>query len=198
MRFSVRGILHRVDPVHDKVENDLLELNAVGEDRQRILCEQTGQFELLSNGKRRKECKRFANNVIQVDVFQFKGCFFQQAAHPPDDLTGAPVIPHNIVHDILEFNDIGECSDVGVLSFQDRGCGFGVRQNGAERLVDFMRNGGRQFASRREAVDMGKLRSCAAGTALRPTDADDARRSRAEMSPACKRITAAISVICQE
>ena len=123
-----RGILHRVDPVHDKVENDLLKLNAVGADRQRILCEQTGQFELLSNGKRGKKCKRFANNVIEVDVSQFKGCFFQQAAHPPDDLAGAPVIPHNIVHDILEFNDIGE-RDVGVLRLQDRGCGFGVRQN---------------------------------------------------------------------
>ena len=95
-----RGILHRVDPVHDKVENDLLKLNAVAEDRKRILCEQTGQFELSSNGKRGKKSKRFANNVIQVEVFQFKGCFFQQAAHPPDDLAGAPVIPQNIVHDI--------------------------------------------------------------------------------------------------
>jgi hypothetical protein len=31
-----RRVLHRVDPVHDKVQNDLLKLDAVAEDRKRI------------------------------------------------------------------------------------------------------------------------------------------------------------------
>ena len=35
MRFSRRRVLHRVDPVHDKVQNDLLKLDAVAEDRKR-------------------------------------------------------------------------------------------------------------------------------------------------------------------
>ena len=33
----VRRVRHRVDPVHDKVQNDLLKLDAVAEDRKRIL-----------------------------------------------------------------------------------------------------------------------------------------------------------------
>ena len=90
-------------------------------------------------------------------MFLFERCLFQQAAHPPDDFGGAPVILQNIVHDILEFNDVVEFSDVGALRFQDCLCGFGVGQNRAERLVDFMSNGGGQFASGREAVDMGKF-----------------------------------------
>lgn len=32
-----RRALHRVDGIHDKVQNDLLKLNAVAEDRKRIL-----------------------------------------------------------------------------------------------------------------------------------------------------------------
>ena len=95
-------------------------------------CDHTGQFDLSSNGKRRKKFDRFANNVIEVEVFQFKRCFFQQAAHPPDDFGGAPVILQNIVHDIVEF------SDVGARRFQDCLCGFGVGQNRAERLVNFV------------------------------------------------------------
>jgi hypothetical protein len=46
---------------------------------------------------------------------------------------------------------------VGVLRFQNCLCGFGVGQNRAERLVDFVSGGGGQFASGREAVDMGKF-----------------------------------------
>ncbi len=57
----------------------------------------------------------------------------------------------NILHDILEF------SDVGARRIQDRVCRFGVGQNGAERLVHFVSNCGGQFASHREAVDMRKL-----------------------------------------
>jgi hypothetical protein len=42
--LRVISIPHRVDPVHDKVQNDLLKLNVVAEDRQRILCGHTNQF----------------------------------------------------------------------------------------------------------------------------------------------------------
>ena len=85
-----------------------------------------------ANGKRRKKSERFANNVIQVEVFQFKRCFFQQAAHPPDDFAGAPVILHDIIHNIFEFNDVGESSDVRALRFQNCLCGFGIGQNSTQ------------------------------------------------------------------
>jgi hypothetical protein len=53
--------------------------------------------------------------------------------------------------------------DVRARRFQDCLCGFGIRQNGAERLVNFMSNTGSQFASHREAVDMGKFRHALPG-----------------------------------
>ena len=124
-----RRILHRVDPVHDKVQNDLLKLNAVAEDRKRIRCDHTVQFDLSSDGERRKKSDRFPHNVIEVEIFQFEGRLFQQAAHPPDDFAGAPVILQNIIHDILEFNDVGEFGDVWTLRFQNCLCGFGIGQN---------------------------------------------------------------------
>ena len=45
----------------------------------------------------------------------------------------------------------------GLWRFQNCLCCFGVGQNRAERLVDFVSNRGGQFASGREAIDMGKF-----------------------------------------
>src|SRR6266850_299204 len=67
------------------------------------------------------------------------------------------VILQNILHDIPEF------SDVGARGLQHCVCRFGIRQNSAERLVNFMSNRGGQFASGREAVDMGKFRHALPG-----------------------------------
>ena len=102
-----RRILHRVDPVHDKVENDLLKLDAVAEDRKRIRCDHANQFDVSPDGQRRKKFDGVANEVIEVEIFQFEGCFFQQAAHSSNNFGGAPVILQNILHDILEFSDVG-------------------------------------------------------------------------------------------
>ena len=65
------------------------------------------QFDLSPDGQRRKKFDGFPREVIEVEIFQFEGCLFQEAAHPPDDFGGAPVIVQNIVHDFPEFSDIG-------------------------------------------------------------------------------------------
>src|SRR5258706_14360244 len=69
-----RRVLHRVDPVHDKVQNDLLKLDAVAEDRKRILCDQTQQFDLSCDSQRRKKFDGFPRDVVEVETFQFEGC----------------------------------------------------------------------------------------------------------------------------
>ena len=112
-------------------------------------CDHTIQFDLSTNGKNKFD--GLSNEVIEVEAFQFERYLFQQAAHPPDDFTGTPVVLQNIVHYLVQFGN------VRAGRFQDCFCGFGVRQNGAERLVDFMSNRGGQFASRGDAVDMDKF-----------------------------------------
>ena len=146
-----RRVPHRVDPVHDKVQNDLLKLDAVAEDRKRIRRDHANHFDFSANGQRRKKFDGVSNKVIEVEVFQFERRLLQQAAHSSNNLAGPPVILQNIFHDIPEF------SDVGLRRLQDRVCGFGVGQNRAERLVDFVSDRGCQFTGGREAVDMGKL-----------------------------------------
>src|SRR5580765_6757762 len=101
-----RRILHRVDPVHDKVQNDLLKLNVVAEDRKRIRCDQTHQFGLSCGSLRRKESGGFLNDVVEVEAFQFERCLCQEAPHPPDDFAGPSVIPHDIVHYPVQFRDV--------------------------------------------------------------------------------------------
>ena len=50
IRFFARRVPHRLDPVHDKVQNDLLKLDTVAEDRKRFRCDHANQFELPANG----------------------------------------------------------------------------------------------------------------------------------------------------
>ncbi len=66
----------------------------------------------------------------------------------------------------------------GLSDFRIACRGFGVVQNSAERLVDFVSNGCCQFASGREAVDMSKFCNTLRSTVLRPDDADDAHSAR--------------------
>jgi len=109
-----------------------LKLNAVAEDRKRFRCDRANQFQLSSDGKRRKKSERFADNVIQVEVFQFKGRLFQQAPHSPDDFAGAPVILQDIDNNLVQFRD------VRARRFQNSLCGFGIGKNRPKRLVNFV------------------------------------------------------------
>ena len=68
-----RRVLHRVDSVDHKVQNDLLKLDAVAEDRKRIRCDHANQFDLSSNGERRKKFDGFPRDVVEVETFQLEG-----------------------------------------------------------------------------------------------------------------------------
>ena len=132
MRFLVRRIPHRIDPVHDKVQNDLLKLNAVAEDRKRVRCEHTDQFDLSSDRQRRKKFDSFPRNIVEVEIFQFERCLFQETAQPSDDFSGASVITENIVQDFAQLHD------VRLRRFKDGLCRLGIRQDRPKRLVDFV------------------------------------------------------------
>ena len=57
----------------------------------------------------------------------------------------------------------GRAAMSGFGDFRIACCRLGIRQNRPERLVNFMSDGGGQFASGREAVDMGKFRHALPG-----------------------------------
>ncbi|CUU16561.1 hypothetical protein CDS [Bradyrhizobium sp.] len=61
MWFSV-GVLHRVHPVHNKVQNDLLKLNMVAKDRKRIPRDHVRHFEVPANSQRGKKSDRLFHN----------------------------------------------------------------------------------------------------------------------------------------
>ena len=81
-----------------------------------------------------REIRRFPDDVVEVEILNSKGVLCQEAPHPPDDFAGASVIPQDIANDLVQFGD------VRARRFQNCLCGFGVGQNSAERLVDFMSN----------------------------------------------------------
>src|SRR3954453_13198062 len=93
---------------------------------------------------------RFSHNLVEVGSFRIEGSLPQQAAHSSDDLAGAPILVQNIAHDVPEF------PDVRGRRFQYRIRGFGVGQDGAERLVYLMSNRGGKRRSQGKAVEMAK------------------------------------------
>ena len=140
--------------MHDKVQNNLLKLDAVAENRKRILCDQTGQFDLACAGKRRNNSKRFANQVIQVEVFSSKGAFFSRLlilrmislAHVRSSLRISARISFT-----ASMSGFGDFKIACAVS--------GIGQNSTQRLVDFVCNRGGQFASGREScMTRSKLR----------------------------------------
>ena len=113
----------------------------------------TGQFELFVQRPATKEIRRVSRATsLRSRFFSSKGAFFRRLRILRMTSAGAPVITakyRSRFPRVQRYRGFGR--------FQDACCGFGVRQNRAERLVDFVGNGGGQFASRREAVDMGKF-----------------------------------------
>ena len=133
-RSSTGRVRHRIDRIDDQVKNDLLKLDAIADNRERGRRNQTGQFDFPSNSQCREKFDCFPHQFVEVDIFRFEGCLFQQAAHPPNDFAGAPVILQNIVHDIVEFLEVGvrrTSIDCAVSAF--------VRM-APKWLVDFMGN----------------------------------------------------------
>jgi hypothetical protein len=118
MRFSPGVPFIASIPIHDKIQNDLLKLDAVAKDRKLFRCYHANQFDVSSDGQRRKRFYAVPCDVVEVETFQFKGCLCQEALHPPHDFAGAPVILQNILHDILELRD------VRARGWQHRVCGF--------------------------------------------------------------------------
>ena len=101
LRSSLRRVGHRVDRIDHQVQNDLLKLNAVADDRERDRRRTLYQFDLPSDRPVPTEIRRVSRTtVVEVEILQLEGRLSQQAAHPPNDLAGAPVILQNIVDDI--------------------------------------------------------------------------------------------------
>ena len=127
-----RCIPHRVDPIHNKVQNDLLKLNAVAEDRKRLRCDLTDQLDLSSSSERRKKSDSFPRKIVEVEILQLERRLFQEAAQPSDDLGGASIITENILQDFVQLDDIG------LRRFKDSLCRLRICQDRPKRLVDFV------------------------------------------------------------
>ena len=61
----------RIDGIHNQVKNDLLQLDAVTFDNQRMGSEGSLQGDVMGCGLRSQNADHFAHNFIQVDISSF-------------------------------------------------------------------------------------------------------------------------------
>jgi hypothetical protein len=64
-----RDLLHRIDPVRDEVQNDLLKLNAIAKDHKRLRRDPNVHFDLSSH--RTYKFGGISYEFIEVEAFQF-------------------------------------------------------------------------------------------------------------------------------
>ena len=88
-----------------------------------------------------------------------------------DDVRGALVVPANVRENLLDPLDVGR------IGFEIELGGLGVALDRAQRLVELMRDRGRQRARGRRAVQMNDLQQPLAQFLLRASGADGARRA---------------------
>ena len=150
--FGHRHVDHRVHRIHDQIQNHLLQLNGVALDRQGQCGERAVLFDLLADREARKQIDRFPHNLVEIYVPDFEGCLLQKAPQAKNDIAGALLVPSNVG------DDFPDCTKIGCVRFDHQLHCCRIDANGPERLIDLVRDRGRQLASRRETVDAREFR----------------------------------------
>src|SRR5262245_46258817 len=99
--------------------------------------------------------------IIQIELLQLDLAFLQQSAQVPDDVARALIVTPNIGENVLQLTYVGRVHREESLG------GLGVAQDGAQWLIEFVRDRSRKRASGGGTVQMDNLQEAVSGFELR-------------------------------
>ena len=105
--------------------------------------------------------ERFARHIVQIDVLKVDDLLADQGAKALDDFARPLVVAPDVGQDRLQLGDVRRAG------FEKDRRRLGIVENGAQRLIELMRDRRRHFAGRRLPIDVGKLRHALAGRDFR-------------------------------
>ena len=143
---------HGFNAVYDQVQQHLLQLNPVTEDRPFADGEVSVQHDALPLQLGADERQHFPDGVVDVEPRQFRPGFPGERSQAADDVARLVAAPQDARDRVPRFVKIR------LLAVQPSQAGVGVGRDGGEGLVDLMGNGGDQFAHGRQPRDAGEFR----------------------------------------
>ena len=144
--------MHRFNPVDDEVEDDLLQLDPVGEDRGKGRGEFQPQRHAVAEQLMLHEADDLVDDFIDVERRFPIGGLVHERADALDHFARPIAVLDDRLQGAARFVQVGR---VAVEPAQ--ACG-GVGDDGGERLVHFMGDRRGEFAQRRHARDMREVR----------------------------------------
>src|SRR6185437_187723 len=123
---------HGVHRVHHQVDDDLLKLNTVTVDRQRLSGRKAVELDGPCVREAFEQCGRLCDEVVDVEIAELERRLLQQASQALDHLAGAVVVAMNIQNDLPDFIQVRRRR----LQYQLRR--LGVCQDRSERLVELV------------------------------------------------------------
>jgi len=150
-RFGVHG----VGGVGDEVEEELLEMDAFCHDVGEVWCEVADDVDVAGEEVVFEEVEGVVDAVVEVDGDWEGIAAFEETAEADDDVAGAAVFGDDVCEDVAEFCEVqgGFCDEV--LG------GLGVAEDGAEGLIEFVGEGGGEFAEGGGAGEVGEFAALA-------------------------------------
>jgi hypothetical protein len=143
--------LHGFDPVHDKVDQHLLELDPIAAN--------LGQAGRQLHSHRHGICSELApnegyhlpDNLIDVERNHLDFGLLRERPNPADHLASPIGVLDN------PFHGTSRSIQIGRVATEPADTGVRIGDHGGKRLVDFVGYRGGEFAERRDACDMGEL-----------------------------------------
>src|SRR5690554_1365207 len=146
--FTLLDRLHGLDGIAHEVENDLLKLCRVGENRRQILAQGDLYLNILLARSNQGQGEGFLDHGIEVVGLQLTLAAANELAQTPNDLPGSFSLLHRPGH---QFRDAPRPL-VLERSYQPE-AGIHVVRDGGHGLIQFMGYGRRHFAQFADASD---------------------------------------------
>ena len=162
-RPAVAG--NRVEGVHavdDQVQQDLLELHPVAENLGQATADVDVEPDAAGGGIGSQQRHDVEKHVLQVERHHLDRLSPEQGAHPVDHVAGTAIVLADVVDDRADLVEVGR----GMLDEERRR--LGIAQDGAERLIDLVRERGGELAHDRDAPDVGDVLAQAQHFLARP------------------------------
>ena len=137
---SIRDRIHGFDTVHHQIKNHLLQLDSIAQYRRIIVGQVHSYRHSFSHRVILHQNDDFLNGLVNVEAHSLGIGFLYECSNARDHLTGPIAVAENAAHGVPRFIEIwGRCGKPAQK-------GIGVCDDGGERLVDFMSNGGSHLA----------------------------------------------------
>src|SRR5580704_11479300 len=157
LRFDVElprpiCIPHRIDGIHHEIHENLLQLHAIDHDLGKIRRQLRPNYYVVSRCFAAEEDDHPSNNFVYLHQLPLRRTLLEELADSADDFGST----RPIVHDSL--GSVARLFQIGMIARQPAQAGVGVGDGSGNRLIYFVRQGGRQLSHGGHPADPRQIR----------------------------------------